>query len=133
MSDNAGNTDNNRRPLTDDEARRIATLPALVLPYVFPNGSRMEGLSVVCAVCGRLLEGADLKGEFVSYNGFSASLDGYSACDGCKVFSPFSAKIRDDGTMLVKTVVGWRESRYAKPMKVSIIGRIWQLIFGSGA
>lgn len=131
-SDNTSNTSNNRRPLTDEEVKRIANLPILALPYIFANGSKLEGLSVQCAVCGRSLEGADLKGEFVSYNEFSASLDGVAACSDCQVFSPFSMKIRNDGTMLIKAVEGWKESRYAKPVKASILGRIWQLLSGTG-
>jgi hypothetical protein len=132
MPGNTSNTSDNRRPLTDKEVKRIATLPVLALPYTFPNGSKLEGLSVQCAVCGKSLEGADLKGEFISYNEFSVALDGYAACSDCQVFSPFSMKVRNDGTLLIKTVAGWKESRYARPAKASFISRIWQLLSGTG-
>lgn len=125
--------DNSTRPMTEEETRKIVLSPTLALPYVFANGSAMQGLSIACSKCGRHLEGEQLKGEFVAYNDESAALDGFGVCEPCKLINPFNIKVRNDGTMLVKMTDGWKESRYAKAEAPSFLGKIWQLIFGTGS
>ena len=124
--------DNSTRSMTDEEVRRVVNSPVLALPYVFANGSAMQGLSIACSKCGQHLEGEQLKGEFVAYNDESAALDGYGVCEACKLINPFNIKVRNDGTMLVKMTDGWRESRYAEAEAPSFLGRLWQLICGTG-
>lgn len=125
--------DNSTRPMTEEETRKIVLSPTLVLPYVFANGSAMQGLSIACSKCGQHLTGEQLKGEFVVYNEESAALDGFGVCESCKLINPFNLKVRNDGTMLVKMTDGWKESRYAEAEAPSFMGKIWQLICGSGS
>ena len=121
----------NRKKLSQDEAKRIMELPTLALPYVFDNGTVLEELAVFCCGCNKALEGSDLRGDFVAHSKMAVSLDGYGVCDDCKLFSPISVRARDDGSMLVKTDQGWRESRFAELKTPSVASRIWQLIFGA--
>jgi len=120
----------NRKKLTEEEVKRIMNLPIPALPYVFENGSVLDGLSVFCCECHKRLEGDDLRGEFIAYSEMAVSLDGYGTCDDCKLFSPISIKARDDGSMLIKTDRGWRESRFAELQKPSIFSKILQIIIG---
>lgn len=121
-----------REDLSEDRAREILNLPVPRLPYYFANGSVLESIDYICNSCRKSIPQEDLRGEFKSYQEFSASLDGYAICEKCKLIMPIAARVRDNGTMLVRGGDNsWTEIRYARRRRNTLLIRLWQLLLGS--
>jgi len=94
----------------------------------------LQSLGFKCRCCGKLIPHDWLRGELVGYNDHSASLDGYALCEPCRLVMPIAARIRDDGTLLVRSEGHvWKTMRYSKPRWGSmILERLLAMFPGKG-
>lgn len=102
--------------LDRDHSAKIMAMPIPLFPYRFNNGFVVEFVDFRCSACGRNIPLEWLRGEFGVYGEMSASLDGYALCEPCKLVMPIALRIRNDGTMLVRSNDNsWEIVRYAEP------------------
>lgn len=100
--------------ISEEEFSKITSLPTMaqLLPYVFENGSRIDGMTISCSICEGDVPPEHAHGEIVEY-GASATLKAHLLCYDCAVISPFECRLRNDGTLLIKGDNSWTEARYA--------------------
>lgn len=115
--------------VSDSDAERIQVLPKLstFLPINFLNGATLNGLTVSCSGCGCELGSDTIQAE-VDNNGFKAVVRAYGVCIPCRVLTPLEVRLRDDGSMLVKSGTSWSEGFYAAERQIGIMSQIRLLL-----
>lgn len=103
------------KAITNEESCRIISMPLLSksLPYKFPNGSLVGGITAACSGCGKEISIENTRGEITPTNRHSCALNAYALCFDCKLVTPLVMIFADDGSYLAKGPDGWRPGRYA--------------------
>lgn len=105
---------------------RAEELPLLssLLPLKFANGAEIGGFAYCCAQCKDEIGPESIRADITALNPHVYNLEAYGLCYECKLISPLSARLADDGSMLLLKASGWSPARWGKEPRPGIISRI---------
>lgn len=98
------------KAILEEAARRFdagSPFPSL-LPLQLSNGAQLETLTVLCAGCGRTIEGDDVRGSLSPAPGDSYLAEGFAWCQRCAMLTPMRVRVRPERGSLKLDQLKWQ-------------------------